>query len=69
MALRQLMVLAVDTCLSNHILTMKQAVDSEGFLVLILPRDGQEFSEACSPFEPSGRHAWVRRRWLRVVRR
>ena len=69
MALRQVMVLTVNTCLSNHILAMKQAVDSEGFLILILPRDGQEFSEACSPFEPSGRHAWVGRRWLRVVGR
>ena len=48
---------------------MKDAVDGEGLFIFILHRDCQEFPEASSPFEPSGRHAWVRRRWLCVVRR
>jgi len=68
-ALRQLMVSAVNTCLSDNILAVEHAVDGESLLILILYRDGQEFSEACSPFEPSGRHAWVRRKCLCVVRR
>jgi len=63
------MVLVVNTCLSDDILAMQHAVDGEGLLILILYRDGQEFSEARSPFEPSGRHAWVGRECLCVVRR
>ena len=61
--------LTVNTCLSDHILAMKQAVDGKSLLIFILRRDGQEFSEPRSPFEPSGRHAWVRYRWLQVVRK
>ena len=63
------MAFGVSTCLPDNILAMKHSVDGEGLLILILHRDGQEFAEACSPFEPSGRHAWVRRRCLYVVRR
>jgi len=67
--LHQLIVLAIDTCLPDNILAVKHAVDGEGLFILILHRDVQELPEACSPFEPSGRHAWVRRRCLCVVRR
>jgi hypothetical protein len=57
-------VLGVNTCLSDYVLAMKHAVDSKGLLILILHRNGQELLEACSPFEPSGRHAWVKCRCL-----
>lgn len=63
------MSLVASTCLSDYTLAMKNAIDSKGLLVFILHRDGQEFSETCSPFEPSGRHAWVQRRCLCAVRR
>lgn len=53
------MVSGVNTCLSDYILAMEHAIDGESLLIFILHRDGQEFPEACSPFEPSGRHAWV----------
>jgi len=63
------MILAANTCLSDYILAMEHTIDGEGFLILILHRDGQEFPKARSPFEPSRIHAWVKCRCLCVVRR
>ena len=46
--------LVISDCLVDNTLVVEDAVDGKGLLVPSC-RDGQEFPEACSPFEPSGR--------------